>query len=69
MIQLVDRVKDDVGPGCHAWPRKVSPPSGQAQLAGLLKGLACGTQASSDSAQGVIQNSVGETGVCAATPN
>ena len=40
VTQLVDRVKYGLGPGCHAWPRRVSLPNGEAQLAGRLKGLA-----------------------------
>ena len=40
VTQVVDRVKYGLGPGCHAWPREVSLPSGKAQLAGYLKGLA-----------------------------
>ena len=42
MTQLVDRVKYGLGPGCHAWPRRVSLPSSEAQLVGCLKGLADG---------------------------
>ena len=73
VTQLVGRVKDGVGPKCHAWPRRVSPPRGEAQLAGRRTDwqMVCwrGTQASSDNAQDVIQNIVDETGMCAATPN
>ena len=42
VTQLVDYVKYDLGPGCHAWPRRVSLPSGEAPLAGCLKGMAGG---------------------------
>ena len=42
VTQLVDRAKCGLNPGCHAWPRKVSPSSGEAQLAGYLKELAGG---------------------------
>ena len=40
VTQLVDRVKYGLGTECHAWPRKVSLSSGEAQLAGCLKKLA-----------------------------
>ena len=42
VTQLVDNLKYDLGPGCHAWPKKVLLPSGEAQLAGCLKRLAGG---------------------------
>ena len=42
MTQLVDRVKCNLSPECHAWPRRVSPPIGEAQLAGCLEGLTSG---------------------------
>ena len=42
VTQLADRVKYGLGLGCQALPRKVSPSSGKAQLAGCLKGLAGG---------------------------
>ena len=41
--QLVDFVKYGMGPGCHTWPRRVSLPSKEAQLAGYLKRLAGGS--------------------------
>ena len=37
-----DHVKYGLGPGYHAWPRRVLFQSGEAQLAGCLKGLAGG---------------------------
>ena len=40
VTQQVDRVKYGLGPACHAWPRRVSLPSGEAQLAGCVKGFA-----------------------------
>ena len=43
VTQLVDFVKYGLGPGCHAWPRRVSLLRGEAQLAGCLKGLARGS--------------------------
>ena len=42
VTQLVDHVNYGLVPGCHAWPRRVSLPSGEVQLAGCLKGLADG---------------------------
>ena len=33
VTQIADRVKYGLGPGCHAWPSRVSSPSGEAQLA------------------------------------
>ena len=37
VTQLVDHVKYGLSPGCHAWPRRVWFPCGEAQLAGCLK--------------------------------
>ena len=65
VTQLVEYVKYGLGPECHAWPKRVLLPSSKAQLAGGL----LGTEASSDNAQGVIQNTVDETAVCTVTPN
>ena len=42
VTQLVHHVKYDLGPGCHARPRRVSPPSGDGQLAECLIRLAGG---------------------------
>ena len=42
VVRLVDRVKYDLGPGCHAWPRRVSPASGEAELAGCFTEFAGG---------------------------
>ena len=54
-------------PGCHAWPRRMSLPSGEAQLAGCQKDWQVvrwrKTQASSGNAKGVIQNTSTEIGV------
>ena len=42
VTQLVDHVKYGLGPWCHAWPKRMSLPSDEAQLAGCLKELAGG---------------------------
>ena len=42
VTQLVDRVKYGPSPEYDAWPRRVSLPNGEAQLAGCLKELAVG---------------------------
>ena len=74
---LKTRLKDhtiyDRGPEIHGKPRRVSLPVGEAQLAGCLRvkvgGLFEWTQASSDYAQGVIQDTVNEASVSTATPD
>ena len=73
MTQLFVCVKYGLGPWCHAWLRRVSPSGGTTQLSGCLKELAGGPlewdAGLRDNAQGVIKNTVEETGVCAATPS
>ena len=39
VTQLVNHVNYGLSSECHAWPRKVSLPSEEFQLAGCLKGL------------------------------
>ena len=71
---LKKHTRYDQGPEIHGKPRRVSLPVGEAQLAGCLKVWVSavrwsGTQASSDYAQGVIQDTVYEASVSAATPD
>ena len=71
---LKDHTRYDRGPEIHGKPRRVSLPVGEAQLAGCLRvqvgdPLKCGTQASSNYAQGVVQDTVDEARVSTATPN
>ena len=67
---LKNHTKYDRGPEIHGKPRKVSLPVGEAQLAGCLR-VVCwsGTQASSDYAQGVVQDTVHKASVSTATPD
>ena len=70
---LIDHTKYYQGPEIHGEPRRVSLPFGEAQLAGCLRvqvgGPLSGTQASSDYAQGVVQDTVDEASVSTATPD
>ena len=63
----------DRGPEIHGKPRRVSHPVGEAQLAGCLRVQVDGplewAQASSNYAQGVVQDTVDEASVSTATPN
>ena len=71
---LKEHTRYDQGPEIHGKSRKVSLPIGEVQLAGCLKILVSGPflsgmQASSDYAQGVIQDTVYEASVSAASPD
>ena len=66
-------IRYDQGPEIHGGPRRVSFPFGEAQLAGCLNVCVGGPlewdQASSDYAQGVVQDTVYETSDSPATPD
>ena len=70
---LRDHTGYDWDPETHGKPRRVSLPVSEAQLAGCLRvqvgGPWSGTQASSDYAQGVVQDIVNEASVSTATPD
>ena len=64
---------NDQGPGIHHYPKKMSFPVGESQLAGCLKIigrwlLEVGPRHLGDNAQGVIENTFYETSINAATP-
>ena len=64
---------NDQGPGIHHYPKRVSLLVGEAQLAGYLKiigrwSVKMGPRHPGDNAQGVIENTVYETSINAATP-
>ena len=68
-----DHARYDRGPQIHGEPTRVSLPVGEIQLAGCLRvlvgGPLGGTQASSNYAQGVVQDTVDEVSVSTATPD
>ena len=70
---LKDHAGYDRGLEIHGEPRRVLLPVGEPQLAGCLRvqvgGLLEWAQASSDYAQGVVQDTVDETSVSTATPD
>ena len=69
---LKDHTRHDQDPEIHSRSTGMLLPVGEAQLAGCLKAWVSGwskTQASSDYAQGVIQDTVYEASVSTATPN
>ena len=53
VIQIVDRAKCGLGPGCFTLGHRECPPSGEAQMAGCRKALVSKIQASNDNAQGI----------------
>ena len=70
---LKDHTRYDQGPEIHDEPKRVSLPVGEAPLAGCLRVQVVvrrsGTPASSDYAQGVVQESADEASVSTATPD
>ena len=70
---LKDHIRYDRGPEIHDEPRRVSLPVGEAQLAGCLRVQVgqrwSAMQASSNYAQGVVQDIVDEVSISTATPD